>query len=208
MPEQKPKSSAPRSKQKPPAKGRKAGGSGFNKKVAGLPIWGWGVLILAAVGIGLYIRHRSGGTTSTGVAAPDESASGGGPVGAGVGTEPTDLSGLEAEIADLRQEIANLPTDTGNGSGNGDGKPPPHHAKKAGARHNPYAVTHHGHNKAESARSHHHHRPSKPQTHTKNTKHPPSHHPQAAATEGQRSKLARKVGRERARGGYHARPAP
>jgi len=107
----------PKAPDKPPAgKGPKAAGArggkpspaskpagGLNKKVGGLPLWAWGGLVLAAVGIGLYFRSRSGGA-STATAQPDTSgqtAAGTGDVGGGTGSASPDLTDLEGSISDL-----------------------------------------------------------------------------------------------------------
>ena len=41
------------------------GGSGLNKKVGGIPLKWWGVGLIAAIGIGLYLRNRAAASAAT-----------------------------------------------------------------------------------------------------------------------------------------------
>lgn len=94
------------------APGRQRGGSGkgLGRKLGPLPLWGWGLGIAAALLLGLYLRGRAGKTgTAEANPQPGEApgAGGGGISGLpnGGGSSVFDPSGLEDEIAALRDQI-------------------------------------------------------------------------------------------------------
>lgn len=43
----------------------KSAGKGINKKLAGLPIWAWGLIALAGVGVGIYFLKRGSSASNT-----------------------------------------------------------------------------------------------------------------------------------------------
>ena len=95
------------SKSRKPATKGKGKGSGLNKKLGPLPLWAWGLGLAAAIGIGLILR-RHNGQTGTVAAEPQPN-----PGGGGGGLSPLDnpgaspdFSGLEDEIAALRDQIS------------------------------------------------------------------------------------------------------
>src|SRR5436190_15756122 len=96
----------------------------LNRKLAGVPIKVWILLVVAAIGIGLYLRRRSASAAQTDQSGYDTSADyyadpisgtvGGGSGGGGVGsTAPQDLSPILTAIADegtlIASAIASIP---------------------------------------------------------------------------------------------------
>ena len=189
-------------------------GGGLNKKVGGLPVWAWGALVLAAVGLGLYLRSRSGGSTA--VAQPDSSTPtdpGSGSAGGG-DTTGADNSALSGAIEDLVNQLgAGVAPPDGEPSGDVPGSPAvntalagfwwggqyftkrstweayakshginlqtfyhnhPQASKDLGVNPPPNVAAPHKAAKAAKPQS-------KPQKATKNTAHPVSSHPAAAA---------------------------
>jgi hypothetical protein len=76
-------------------------GKGLDKPRGGFPIWVWGAGLLLAIGVGLYIRHRSASKAQSGTAAStaqDPNAAG---QASGGGGAQLDTSGLQASLDGL-----------------------------------------------------------------------------------------------------------
>ena len=89
-------------------KGAKGKGSGLNKKVGGIPLKWWGVGLVAAIGIGLYLRNRAAASAATSPATSTTATpvdTSGGATGSGATGTGTDLTGLEASIAQLDSDL-------------------------------------------------------------------------------------------------------
>jgi hypothetical protein len=122
---------------KPPAKGKAVPkkrasqtakkGSGLSKKVGGIPLWVILAGVAAAVGVGLYIRHKNKGatapTTDPNATTPtDPGGASGGGGGSGTDFGPlVDAIGTESAAITALIGVLGAPQAKGGGSGGGGG---------------------------------------------------------------------------------------
>jgi len=204
-----PGKSKPQGKGGKPSPASRKPGTGLNKKVGGLPIWGWGALVIGAIAVGLYFRSRGSGGGGN-VAQPETSGQdvgGAGSVGGGGLSEGDQIGQLASAIEDLQNQLGagvaflgppdKVPAD---GGGNDGGTPggtdpgqPPNYGSVGGtlktAVYSPAGAARsdlRNQLKKVAAPKPHKavkakHPKSKPQAAVKHTAHPASSHPQHAA---------------------------
>ena len=96
-------------KAKPPEGGK---GKGLNAKIGGIPVWVIALGVVAAIGVGLYIRNKSATAATTAAATPASGTDTTGGAGSAAASPP-DLTPVE----DLAQSINGLTGILGAGNG-------------------------------------------------------------------------------------------
>ena len=96
-------------KAKPPEGGK---GKGLNAKIGGIPVWVIALGVVAAIGVGLYIRNKSATAATTAAATPASGTDTTGGAGSAAASPP-DLTPVE----DLAQSINGLTGILGAGAG-------------------------------------------------------------------------------------------
>src|SRR6266487_2470187 len=98
---------------------RAARGKGLTRKVGPFPLWVWGVGLLSAIALGIYMRRRLASSQTgqaTAANTPTEDTSGGTFQGTGGDTLAADLTNVEQELSSLDQSVQMLADSINSGA--------------------------------------------------------------------------------------------